>query len=107
MAGLSAIITLVSFLTTVDLSGFFSNREDITAMIFGVLVIVTFFAGIPFLTAFSYILLAGEIMEFSIDVNTQKLYFLMQKKGYDTTPRDVTNIYPDGRPTSHESKLED
>ena len=107
MAGLSAIVTLIGFLTTVDLSGFFANSNDIASMIFGVLVIVVFFAGIPFLTAFSYILLAGEIMEFSMDFNTQKLYSLMEKKGYDTTPRDVTNIYPDGKPTSRESKIED
>lgn len=107
MAGLSAILTLIGFLTTVDLSGFFSNSADITSMIFGVLVIVVFFAGIPFLTAFSYILLAGEVMEFSLDLNSEKLYALMQKKGYDTTPRDVTNIYPDGIPTSHEPNIED
>ena len=34
-------------------------------------------------------------------------YTLMEKKGYDTTPRDVTNIYPDGKPVSHDSKTED
>ncbi|MHA1234219.1 MAG: hypothetical protein ACTSQL_03930, partial [Promethearchaeota archaeon] len=107
MAGLSAIVTLIGFLTTVDLSGFFVDTSDVTSWLFGVLVIVVFFAGIPFLTAFSYILLAGEIMEFSIDFNTEKLYALMQKKGYDTTPRDVTNIYPDGKPASHDSKIKD
>ena len=107
MAGLSAIVTLIGFLTTVDLSGFFTDTSNIASMIFGVLIIVVFFAGIPFLTAFSYILLAGEIMEFSIDFNTQKLYALMEKKGYNTTPRDVTNIYPDGKPVSRDSKIED
>jgi len=35
-------------------------------------------------------------MEFSIDFNTQKLYSLMEKKGYDINPRDITNLYPDG-----------
>ncbi|MBA7583597.1 hypothetical protein ES708_25543 [subsurface metagenome] len=35
-------------------------------------------------------------MEFSIDFNTKKLYSLMEKKGYDTTPKDITNIYPEG-----------
>jgi len=107
MAGLSAIVTLVGFLGRTDFSGFFTDTSNIASMIFGFLVIVVFFAGIPFLTAFSYILLAGEIMEFSMDFNTQKLYTLMEKKGYDTTPRDVTNIYPDGKPTSRESKIED
>ena len=107
MAGLSAIVTLVGFLTTVDLSGFFADTADVTSWLFGVLIIVVFFAGIPFLTAFSYILLAGEVMEFSVDFNTQKLYTLMEKKGYDITPRDVTNIYPDGKPFSHDSNRED
>jgi len=106
MAGLSAVVTLLGFLTTVDFSGFFAD-PNITSVIFGVLVILVFFAGIPFLTSFSYILLAGEVMEFSMDFNTQKLYSLMQEKGYDTTPRDITNIYPDGKPTSQESKIED
>jgi len=96
MAGISAIITLVGFLTTVDFSGFFTDSENPTGMIFGVLIIVVLFAGIPFLTAFSYILLTGEVMEFSMDFNTQKLYSLMEKKGYDTTPKDITNIYPEG-----------
>ena len=107
MAGLSAIMTLTNFLLTVDLSGFFTDTGDVTSWIFGVLIIAVFFFGIPFLTAFSYILLAGEVMEFSIDFNTQKLYTLMEKKGYDTTLRDVTNIYPDGKPFSHDSNRED
>jgi len=107
MAGLSAIVTLIGFLTTVDLSGFFADSNDIASMIFGVLVIVVFFAGIPFLTAFSYILLAGEIMEFSIDFNTQKLYSLMEKKGYDINPRDITNLYPDGFTEPKKSITED
>ncbi len=95
MAGISAIITLIGFLTTVDFSGFF-QEDNPTSIIFGVLIITVFFAGIPFLTAFSYVLLAGEVMEFSIDFNTQKLYSLMEEKGYDTTPKDITNIYPEG-----------
>jgi len=95
IAGASAIITLVNFLGAVDFSGFFEEDTAIS-FIFGTFVILVFFAGIPFLTSFSYILLAGEVMEFSMDFNTQKLYSLMEKKGYDTTPRDITNIYPEG-----------
>jgi hypothetical protein len=95
MAGISAIVTLVGFLATVDFSGFF-EETDPTGFIFGLLVIIVFFAGIPFLTAFSYVLLAGEVMEFSIDFNTQKLYSIMENKGYDTTPKDITNLYPEG-----------
>jgi hypothetical protein len=95
MAGISAIITLIGFLTTVDFSGFF-QENNVASWIFGVLIIVVLFTGVPFLTAFSYVLLAGEVMEFSIDFNTQKLYSLMEKNGYDTTPKDITNIYPEG-----------
>jgi len=96
MAGISAIITLVGFLTTVDFSGFFEDTGNPTGLIFGFLIIAVFFVGIPFLTAFSYILLAGEVMEFSIDFNMSKLYSLMEKNGYDTTPKDITNLYPEG-----------
>jgi len=96
MAGISAILTLIDFLTKVDLSGFFEDTENPTGLIFGFFIIMVFFVGIPFLTAFSYILLAEEVMEFSMDFNMQKLYSLMEKKGYDTTPRDITNLYPEG-----------
>jgi hypothetical protein len=96
IAGISAIITLIGFIAEVDFSGFFGDSENVTGWIFGLLITLVFFVGIPFLTAFSYILLAGEVMEFSMDFNSQKLFALMEKKGYDTTPRDITNIYPDG-----------
>ena len=93
IAGLSAILTFSTFLTTVDFSGFFGEGEPFM-MVFGVLIIVVFFGGIPFLTAFSYVLLAGEIMEMCVESNTQKLYKTMEKNGYDIKPRDITNIYP-------------
>jgi len=95
IAGLSAILTFSTFLTTVDFSGFFGEGEPFM-MVFGVLIIVVFFGGIPFLTAFSYVLLAGEVMEMCVDSNTQKLYNTMEKNGYDIRPRDITNIYPSG-----------
>ena len=96
IAGISAIITFVGFLAQVDFSGFFGDSQDITSWIFGLLITLVFFVGIPFLTAFSYVLLACEVMEFSIDFNTQKLYAIMEKKGYNTRPRDITNLYPEG-----------
>ena len=96
IAGASAIITLIGFLATVDFSGFFEDQENITGVIMMFLIVIVFFVGIPFLTAFSYILLAGEVMEFSMDFNTEKLYSMMEKGEYDTTPRDITNIYPEG-----------
>lgn len=95
IAGASAIITLVDFLSTVDFSGFFEDTNP-TGLIFGILIIIVFFAGVPFLTSFSYILLAGEVMEFSMDFNMQKLYSIMEKNGYDTKLRDITNLYPEG-----------
>lgn len=102
IAGLSAILTFSTFLTTVDFSGFFGEGEPFM-MVFGVLIIVVLFGGIPFLTAFSYVLLAGEIMEMCVDSNTQKLYKKMKKNGYNTEPRDITNIYLKGSKSS-ESK---
>ena len=106
IAGLSAILTFSTFLTSVDFSGFFGEGEPFM-IIFGILIIVVFFGGIPFLTAFSYVLLAGEVMEMCVDSNTQKLYNTMEKNGYDIRPRDITNIYPSGseppRPKEPES----
>jgi hypothetical protein len=93
IAGLSAILTFSTFLTSVDFSGFFGEGEPFM-MIFGVLIIGVFFGGIPFLTAFSFVLLAGEIMEMCVESNKQKLFDTMKKNGYNTTPRDITNIYP-------------
>lgn len=110
IAGLSAIITLIGFLAAVDFSGFFGEEGNLLGFIFGILIIIVFFAGIPFLTAFSYVLLAGEIMEFSMDFNVQKLYSKMKKAGYDTTPRDIKNIYPSGSgllKEKSENELED
>ncbi len=99
IAGLSAILTFSTFLSTVDFSGFF-GEGDAFMMIFGVLIIVVMFGGIPFLTAFSYVLLAGEVMEICAEENIQKFYNIMEKNGYDTSPRDITNIYPSGFPSA-------
>ncbi|MFX0005786.1 MAG: hypothetical protein ACFFA7_12770 [Promethearchaeota archaeon] len=52
---------------------------------------------IPFFTAFSYILLAWDVMELSVEQNTKKLYPIMEKNGYDTNPREITNLYPSGQ----------
>jgi hypothetical protein len=94
-AGLSALITFGSFFQTVDFSGFFAI-DNISFFIFGILIVFVMFWGAPFLTGFSYILLAGEVMEYTVDHNAQKLYRKMKKKGYDTTPHKLTNIYPSG-----------
>lgn len=97
VAGFSALITFASFFMSVDFSGFFRVEPgNEFFLIFGILVVFVLFWGTPFLTAFSYILFAGEIMEFSNDVNTSKLLRIMDKNGYNTTPRDLTNIYPPG-----------
>ena len=41
-------------------------------------------------------------MEYSNDVNTHKLYKIMEEKGYDVHPRDIINIYPAGYLSSKE-----
>jgi len=105
IAGLSAIITLIGFLATVDFSGFFTG-EGVISYIFGLLMVLVFFAGIPFLTAFSYILLAGEIMEFSMDYNINKLYKKMEKRSYNTTPRKISNLYQSGYSPHEKEQLD-
>ena len=94
-AGLSALITFGSFFQAVDFSGFFAI-DNISFLIFGILIVFVMFWGAPFLTGFSYILLAGEVMEYTVDHNAQKLYRMMAKNGYDIKPHKLTNIYPSG-----------
>lgn len=96
IAGISALITFGSFLSTVDFSGFFdtSGEGGIFNAIFGFFMVVVMFWGTPFLTAFAYTLFSMETMDFSLEFNKQKLYYFMEEAGYDTTPRDLTNIYP-------------
>ncbi|MFX0037404.1 MAG: hypothetical protein ACFE9I_17415, partial [Candidatus Hermodarchaeota archaeon] len=55
IAGLSALLTFTTFLGGIDFSGFF-GEGDLFAIIFGLLITIVMFGGIPFLTAFSYIL---------------------------------------------------
>jgi len=95
IAGLSALITFGTFIGSVDFSGYFEEGEPFM-MVFGFLIAIVMFGGIPFLTAFSNGLLAGEIMELNVQENIQKLYKVMEKKGYNTKPREITNIYPSG-----------
>ncbi|MFX0181113.1 MAG: hypothetical protein ACFE78_13065, partial [Candidatus Hodarchaeota archaeon] len=106
IAGISALITFSSFLTTIDFSGFFGEGDPFM-FFFGILVVVVMFGGIPFLTGFSYILLAGEIMEVTMEKNISKLYKFMEKEGYDIKPRKITNIYPEGRMASQNEKIRD
>ncbi|NVM35502.1 MAG: hypothetical protein HWN81_07890 [Candidatus Lokiarchaeota archaeon] len=97
IAGLSALLTFGNFLGAVDFSGFFEIGEGgAFGIVFGLLLIIVMFGGIPFLTAFSYILLAGEVMELNVEKNIQKLFGIMENNGYDTKPREITNIYPSG-----------
>ncbi|TKJ24310.1 MAG: hypothetical protein CEE43_01090 [Promethearchaeota archaeon Loki_b32] len=106
IAGLSALLTFGTFLGTVDFAGFFGEGDALMFM-FGILIVVVMFGGIPFLTAFSYILFAGEVMELNAEENIQKLYNIMEKNGYDTKPRDITNIYPSGYKVSERETPKD
>ena len=96
-AGLSALITFGTFFASVDFSGFFSMEEgNFMFVIFGAFMVFSFFWGNPFITSFSYILLAEEVMELSHNTNVQKFYKIMEKKGYDVKPRKLTQLYPSG-----------
>jgi len=96
IAGISALLAFAGFFLTVDFSGFFSLESGIIFFIFGVFLVIVMFWGNPFITSFSYMLLAEDVMELSHDKNIEKLYKIMQKKGYDTTPRELTKLYPSG-----------
>ncbi|MEJ2277166.1 MAG: hypothetical protein P8Y70_05360, partial [Candidatus Lokiarchaeota archaeon] len=98
IAGFSALITFGTFLLSIDLSGFFEG--DLAMAIIGVLLTIVLFYGTPFLTAFSYILLAIEIMNFSHKENTEKLYRVMEDHGIDIKPYDISKIFTN----NHKSK---
>jgi hypothetical protein len=103
IAGLSALLTFGTFLLNVDFTGFF-GEGDVANFIFGIFIVIVIFGGIPFLTGFSYLLLAGEVMELDIEKNVQKLYTIMKNNGYDSTPRKITNIYPTGYNKARDTK---
>jgi len=90
VAGISAIITFIQFFSTVDFSGFFQG--EVMNIVFGFFMTLVFFWGIPFLTGFSYVLLAEEIMESSLKMNAEKLYSIMEKNEYNTKPQKITNL---------------
>ena len=96
IAGFSAILTFISFFQNVDLSGLYTQTGDnpIFSFIFGLFISIVMFYGTPFLTSFAYILFAVEVMDFSHENNTEKLYKIMRKHDYDTTPRTLSNLYP-------------
>jgi len=73
-----------------------TGGNAIFMFIFGIFLVTVMFYGTPFLTAFSYILFSIEVMDYSYDYNSEKLYKIMRKKGYDTTPRKLTNLFPSG-----------
>jgi hypothetical protein len=106
IAGFSAIITFASFFITVDFSGFFTNEDNALMMsILGIFIITVMFWGAPFLTSLAYILFAVEIMDYSCDFNSEKLYTIMEKHGYDTTPRELTNLFPNGYDLLKKNKI--
>ncbi|MHA1281787.1 MAG: hypothetical protein ACTSQP_04705 [Promethearchaeota archaeon] len=105
MAGMSALITFGMFFLNVDFSGFFTN-ENVAFNIFGTFVVVTLFWGLPFITSFTYILLAIEVMDSQKEWNCEKLYKIMEKHGYDTTPHALTNLFPEGYKPKEENEKE-
>lgn len=100
VAGLSALITFGMFFLTVDFSGFFAPQDDpmstFTFSLMGAFMVIVMFWGTPFLTSFSYMLLTIDIMDDHVEKNVEKLYKKMEKQGYDTTPRTLTQLYPSG-----------
>jgi hypothetical protein len=102
VAGISALVTFFTFLSSVDFTGFFIGGETVLFMIFGIFLVTTLFWGAPFLVSFSYILFAEEIMELSVEENTKRLYEIMEKNGFDTTPKKLINLYPNGLPETRD-----
>ena len=85
-AGLSALITFFQFVLALDITTVI-DMTGMGAFFLAFLLIIIFYA-LPFLTGFSYILLAEELMDFSTSYNRKRLYHLMEKK-YDTSQREI------------------
>ncbi|NHI94474.1 MAG: hypothetical protein EAX96_18430 [Candidatus Lokiarchaeota archaeon] len=94
-ASFSSLITFYNFMISIDLSGFFTS-EDMIMVIFGGLISVVAFWGLPFFTGISFMLLSISVMEGTLPDNKIKLYNLMEKGGFDITPRNITRLYPEG-----------
>ncbi len=101
-ASFSSILTFINFMRTIDFSGFFTINpgqdlaQQLSTIIMGTLVCVVSFWGLPFLTGLAYMLLAIGAMESNIEANRLRLYNLMEKSGYEITPRELSNLYPEG-----------
>ena len=94
-ASFSSLITFYNFMIGIDLSGFFM-MENVLMGIMGALIAIVAFWGLPFLTGFAFMLLAIGVMEGTLPENREKLYKIMKNGGYDITPRNITQLYPDG-----------
>ncbi len=86
-AGLSALVTFFQFIIGLDMGSVITGQGGIVDLIIPFLLGIIFY-GLPFLTGFSYILLAQELMDFSTNYNSKRLYKIMDKK-YDTRPREI------------------
>jgi len=87
VAGFSALITFLQFAMALDLSQIGGGMTGIAGLFLTLMVGVIFYA-LPFLTGFSYILLAEELMDFSTSYNKKRLYGLMSKQ-YETGPQSI------------------
>lgn len=87
VAGFSALITFLQFALALDLSQIGGNMQGSAGLFLTLMVGVIFYA-LPFLTGFSYILLAEELMDFSTSYNKERLYGLMSKQ-YETKPQSI------------------
>ncbi len=107
IAGISALVAFGTFFLNVDFSGFFTESEDqgIVWIIFGTILVVTMFWGTPFFTSFAYTALAEDIMDLTYKKNVEKFYKILEKRGYDITPRDLSLIYPNKFKTQKDEKV--
>jgi len=101
-ASFSSIITFINFMSTINFAGFFRIDQggdlltQIPSFIMGALVAIVSFWGLPFFTGLAYMLLSVSAMESNIEANRLQLYELMDKGGYDVSPKQLTNLYPEG-----------
>jgi len=98
LAGFSSLITFYLFASGINLTSMLTNTGGNVAFnILGFITTSLIFYGFPFITGFCYMFFAVTMMEVSIDENRDKLYGMMEKGGYDVTPKNLEMmLYPGG-----------
>ncbi|MHA1734453.1 MAG: hypothetical protein ACTSU5_21150 [Promethearchaeota archaeon] len=92
VAGFTAIVAYVGIFINVNPQGAF--RDDPAMILFGTINIYVLIVGFPFVGGVIYMLVAQIAVEKQLPVLREKLYRRLERKGIDTTPRQLREMFP-------------